>query len=353
MKSPMLLLLSLALVAMPALANDKVQISGFGSIVAGQVLDGSGYVADYPNLGRYDDQLDLSQETRMGIQANATLSDKLRATMQVMTRANNAYEPQVEWLFVNYAITDDLDLQAGKLRLPVYYFSEYMDVGIAYPWVRVPSDAYSLDIASFDGFQLNHRTFVGDTSFTTTIYAGRAYSGATSELMTYLFGENIEREFTGIKGVGFEVNRDSTIFKMSYTLADLDETRPTVASENDGEITFLDVYFQQNFGPVSVMLEYNDYDPFYQSYFVSGTYTLGKNTFYLMNSKFTLDAEIGGTPIEEHDTNSIGMRHNLSTTTALKFDISIINDTGFFAVNHDPGNDGDATIFTTSLDFMF
>lgn len=353
MKSLMLLLLSFALASLPAVANDKLQVSGFGSIVAGQVLDGSGYVADYPNLGAYDDEFDIAQETRMGIQANAILADNMRATMQVMTRANNEYQPQVEWLFVNYAITEDLDLQAGKLRLPVYYFSEYMDVGIAYPWVRVPSDAYSLDLTNFNGLQLNHRTFVGDTSFTTTAYVGRAYSGATSELMTYLFGENIEREFTGIKGIGFEINRDSTIFKVSYTTADLDETRPSVAFENDGEITFLDVYVQQNFGPVSLMFEYNDYDPFYDSYFISGTYTLGKNTFYVMNSKFTLDFEIGGTPAEEHDTNSIGMRHNLSTTTALKFDISMINDTGVSAVNQDPNNDGDATIFTTSLDFMF
>lgn len=353
MKHLLLVFLCLAM-SFGVQANENLRISGFGSIVAGQVLDGSGYVADYPNVGAYDDQFDIGQETRMGVQANATISDDLSATMQVMSRANNEYEAEVEWLFVNYAITDDLELQAGKLRVPVYYYSEYMDVGIAYPWVRVPADAYSLDVTSFNGLQLNHRTFFGGTSLTSTLYAGRAYSGATSELMTFLFGENVEREFTGLIGAGIEINTDSTIVKVSFSTADLEETRPTVAFESDGTIEFIDVFLQQNFGPASVMLEYNDYDPFYSSYFISATYTMGAHTYYLMNSKFELDATDGaGTPFEEHDTNSIGVRCNLSARTAIKFDFSIMNDTGAFAVNKDPDNDGDVSIFTTSLDFMF
>lgn len=364
MKNFVLLLVSLALSA-GVLANDNLRISGFGSLVAGQVLDGSGYVADYPNLGIYDDELDLGQETRFGIQANATLDENLTATMQVMTRANNDYEAEVEWMFINYAITDDLELQAGKLRLPVYYYSEYMDVGIAYPWVRVPSDAYSLDVTNFTGLQLNHRTFLGSTSFTTTLYTGRQTNNS-DELMSYLFDNdpgdvtgvgsaNVDRTFTNILGVGFEVNRDSTIAKISFTQSDFDETIVnSFTAEADGTIEFIDVYLQQNFGPVSVMLEYNDYDPFYSSYFVSATYTLGMHTFYVMNSKFELDAKDGtGVPFEEHDTNSLGVRCNLGVRTALKFDISMINDTGATPVNQDPNNDGDATIFTTSLDFMF
>ena len=333
-------------------ANDNLRISGFGSIVAGQVLDGSGYVADYPNVGAYDDQFDIAQETRMGVQANATINDDLSATMQVMSRANNEYEAEVEWLFVNYAISEDLELQAGKLRVPVYYYSEYMDVGIAYPWVRVPADAYSLDLTSFNGLQLNHRTFFGSTSMTSTLYAGRAHSGATSELMTFLFGENIEREFTGLIGAGVELNNDSTIVKVSFSTADLDETR-NAGDFNDGTIEFLDVFFQQNFGPMSLMLEYNDYDPFYQSYFVTGTYTHGHNTYYAMWSKFDLDFEISGVPAEQHDTTSIGVRHNLGPRVAVKMDLSVMNDTGAFAVNKDPNNDGDVTILSTSLDFMF
>lgn len=355
------LLVVLVLLAMGAgvQANDNLRISGFGSIVAGQVLDGSGFVADYPNVGAYDDQFDISQETRMGVQANVSISDELSATMQVMSRASNEYEAEVEWLFVNYAISDDLELQAGKLRVPVYYYSEYMDVGIAYPWVRVPSDAYSLDLVSFDGLQLNHRTYMGGLSLTSTLFTGRSNPNEASELMSYIFGGSINREFSAISGAGFEVSTDSTIAKITYSQAKMKQVGVgTNFGNEDGtkhtEISFIDVFLQQNFGPASVMLEYNDYDPFYSSYFVTATYTLDMHTFYVMNSKFTLDGEnASGVPYEEHDTNSIGVRCNVGARTAIKFDLSMINDTGVDPINHDPDGDGDATIFTTSLDFMF
>jgi hypothetical protein len=104
-----LLLLAITLVwASGIMANDRLFISGFGSIIGSQVVDGSGYVADYPNIGVYDDQFDVGQESKLGLQARATISDEMSATMQVMSRANNKYETEVEWLFVNYAIDDDL-----------------------------------------------------------------------------------------------------------------------------------------------------------------------------------------------------------------------------------------------------
>jgi len=367
---PMTLTKSLSIFFLAMLAglshgNDMIRMSGYGSVVLGQVMDGSAYVADYPNLGIYDDEWDIGQESRFGLQMNATISDELSATVQMVSRANNDYEAQVEWMFVNYALNDDLELQAGKLRVPVYYYSEYMDVGIAYPWIRVPADAYSLDVTSFNGLQLNHRMFMGNTSFTTAIFTGRA-KNENSELMSYLFDNdpgdvtgtgsaNVDRYFTNILGVGFEVNMDSTIFKVSYTQADFDETIVnSFTAEADGTIKFMDIFIQQNFGPMSVMLEYNDYDPFYSSYFASFNYTLGQATYYLMHSKFELDATDGtGTPFEEHDTNALGMRYNLSAKVAVKADITMMTDTGASPVNRDPDGDGDVTIFSTSLDFMF
>jgi len=359
MKNFALLVVSLALAA-GATANDKLFISGFGSIIGSQVVDGSGYVADYPNIGVYDDQFDIGQESKLGIQTRATISDELSATLQVMSRANNEYEAEVEWLFVNYALDDDLELQAGKLRVPVYYFSEFMDVGYAYPWIRVPADAYSLDVTSFNGLQLNHRTYMGGFNFATTLYAGRnsPRSPEDSEIMSFIFGGNVKRSFTDMLGFGFEVSTDSTIAKVTYSQANMEQTRSnSFDAADDGttttDINFIDVYLQQNFGSFSVMLEYNDYDPFYASYFVSGTYQMDRATFYLMHSQFTLDSEIAGVPIEEHDTNSVGLRYDYRPRVSLKFDVSMITDTGVFAVNKDANNDGDAVILSTGVDFTF
>jgi hypothetical protein len=350
-------MLAIAVLPFFAQANDNLSISGFGSLVAGQVLDGSGYVAEYPNVGAYDDEFDIGQETRLGMQAITTISSELSATMQVMTRANNNYKPEVEWLFANYTLNDSVDLQAGKLRVPVYYFSEYMDVGYAYPWIRVPSDAYSLDLTSFNGLQLNHRTYVGSLDISTAIFGGRQPNTGDNELMSFLFGGNVQRSFTGLVGVGVELATETTTAKISVSQADMTQVRSNSFNvADDGiskeSISFIDIFIKQSMGAFAVMLEYNNYDPFYTSYFLSGTYQMGKVNYYIMTSQFELDAEIGGTPIEEHNTNSFGARYDYQPRIAFKVDISMITDTGFFAVNKDP-SDGDAMILSTGIDFIF
>ena len=339
-------------------ANDNIQVSGFASVIGSQVLDGSGYVADYPNLGAYDDQLDLGQESKMGLQLSANVTEEMRATMQVMSRANNNYDPQVEWLFMNYAIRDDLELQAGRLRVPVYYYSEYMDVGYAYPWIRVPADAYSLDLTTFNGLQLNYRTNMGAVDISSALFTGRQQANGDSELMSFLFGGNVQRSFTNLLGVGVEFSTDSTVAKITYSQADMEQLRSNSFNVADDGLTneaisFIDVFVKQSFGDAEVMVEYNKYDPFYISYFVSGTYQVGAVKYYVMHSQFELDAQIGGVPIEEHDTNSVGLRYDFQPRVAFKVDISMINDTGFFAVNKDANNDGDAVILSTGVDFIF
>lgn len=358
MKQQIFWLLTLSGLAGWANANDNISVSGFASVIGSQVLDGSGYVADYPNLGRYDDQFDLGQESKMGLQLSANVTDEMRATMQVMSRANNNYDPQVEWLFMNYAIRDDLELQAGRLRVPVYYYSEYMDVGYAYPWIRVPADAYSLDLTTFNGLQLNYRTNMGALDISTALFTGRQQANGDSELMSFLFGGNVQRSFTDLIGVGVEFSTDSTVAKITYSQADMEQLRANSFNPaDDGLITeaisFIDVFIKQSFGDAEVMVEYNKYDPFYISYFVSGTYQVGAVKYYVMHSQFELDAQIGGVPIEEHDTNSVGLRYDFQPRVAFKLDISMINDTGVFAVNKDANNDGDAVILSTGVDFIF
>lgn len=108
-----------------------MHLSGFGSVVGAQAVDGSGYIADYPNLGIYDDDLDFSQESRFGAQAIYFFDEKLSATIQGVARGANEFDPEMTWFFVRYAVTENSDVQAGRLRMPVYYFSEFMDVGYA------------------------------------------------------------------------------------------------------------------------------------------------------------------------------------------------------------------------------
>ena len=357
-KSLLLTFFIISLTTNEALAD--LQIKGFGSIVAGSVIKGDGYIADYPNLGVYENKFDVSQETRLGLQAKAQIDDKLAATVQVMTRSANDYDPEVEWLYASYKINSDNYFQIGRMRMPVYYYSDFMDVGYAYPWLRIPADTYSLDITNFNGIKINTKKKFGDLFVKTTLYTGQE-KNQNDELMSYLFESfttNIDRQFDNIFGVVLDTSINNVTLRATYTQSDMIETQ-TYGDGSDGDvkfdIEFYDIFLKYDFETgISVMAEYNKYKPFYESYFGSIIYQVDDISYYLSLSKFDLD-----TPFEEHDTISVGLRYDFSSY-AIKFDISTMNDNGFNPftgqsnpVYHKATDDGDVTTASISLDFVF
>lgn len=52
------------------------------------------------------------------------------------------YNLVLDWAFVAYQVSHQLQLKFGKLKYPNNLVSEYYDVGLAYPWVRPPHEFY-------------------------------------------------------------------------------------------------------------------------------------------------------------------------------------------------------------------
>ena len=102
----LLFLFCIYLINAPALADlSDVQLRGFGSIVAGVVVDGDGYIAEYPNLGIYQDYLDLSPESRLGLQAKVPLFDNVSVTAQLISRGSNDFNVEIDWFYLTYEFT--------------------------------------------------------------------------------------------------------------------------------------------------------------------------------------------------------------------------------------------------------
>ena len=126
-----LLALSLsALLAAPAYAD--LTINGFASIKAGMTLDSD------DTLYGYDDSLDFKNESLFAVQLMSDLGDKLSVTAQLMGRGADDFDVDFEWAFISYQLTDEVRINAGRLRTPFYKYSDYRDVGYAYDWLRVP-----------------------------------------------------------------------------------------------------------------------------------------------------------------------------------------------------------------------
>jgi hypothetical protein len=137
------ILLSLCIASLlPATASAlEGQVSGFGT--AG--VSGSNNAVSY-DRGVNNINPDWIGESKLGLQADVKLSNKLSMTGQVVAKQSDTDDGKMavqgEWLFGAYAFNDSTKVRAGKLRLPLFMMSEQLDVGKAYTLAKLPLEMY-------------------------------------------------------------------------------------------------------------------------------------------------------------------------------------------------------------------
>jgi hypothetical protein len=164
-----------AATAMPTLAqaNDDLRVNGFLTIGVGQVD------TDELEVGGYSDSLSMNNDTIMGLQFTKPINDWATFNTQLTARTGEPYyEVQATWAFVSLQATESINVRAGRIRLPFYMYSEFVDVTYAYPWIRSP-EALTGKFSDFDGVEVVYSTFVGDADLTLQAYTGRYESNGT------------------------------------------------------------------------------------------------------------------------------------------------------------------------------
>ncbi|MFN3714384.1 MAG: hypothetical protein ACK4SX_12065 [Alcanivoracaceae bacterium] len=95
---------------------------------------------------------DSRRLSRAGVQINARISDQAEAVVQLLGRASDDYDVEAQWAYLAYNLNPDLKLRAGRLVLPFYLHSQYLNVGYAYPWVELPTEIYgAIPIDTMEG----------------------------------------------------------------------------------------------------------------------------------------------------------------------------------------------------------
>lgn len=151
----------------------EINWSGFASIIGGQTLD-SETTFDVGFLGYdgvYDDELSINPDTMFGLQANVVADEKLSATVQLIGRGGDSFDVQAEWAYVSYKLSEEFTLNAGRYRLPLFYYSDFLDVAYTYHWVRPPSSLYG-GPSFIDGVNLYYSTYFGDYEFSSQLSYG-------------------------------------------------------------------------------------------------------------------------------------------------------------------------------------
>ncbi|MGI4983852.1 MAG: hypothetical protein ACRYGL_11100 [Janthinobacterium lividum] len=155
-------------------------ISGFASL---GVAHSSNQSADYtstsyqPGGAGYSHRYDFDDNTEIGVQLGARLTDQLSVVVQVITeyRYNNRFAPAVEWANIRYAFTPNFSVRLGRVELPTYFSSDVRNVGFANPWVRPPLEVYSINpITNSDGVDFSYRLHAGEVSNTVRLLYGNS-----------------------------------------------------------------------------------------------------------------------------------------------------------------------------------
>lgn len=199
-----LLALSLAVALVPSTVYSNTTINGFASIKAGMTTGSD------DRLYGYDDTLDFKNESLMALQIKSDLGDKLSVTAQLLGRGRDDFDIGFEWAFISYQLSDNMTINAGRLRTPFYKYSDFKDVGYAYDWLRVPQGVYGLGFDTIEGLTLYRTAQLGNVDSTLQLILG-GYDGNAS-----LSGAQVSAKIDSIAGITWELAKDSLSARFAY-----------------------------------------------------------------------------------------------------------------------------------------
>ncbi|UUZ56520.1 hypothetical protein LP419_15960 [Massilia sp. H-1] len=111
-------------------------------------------------------------ESRAGIQAKYTLSPKINLVGQVVVRGSDSV-PNLQWAYASFALSKQWEVQVGRKRIPLYYYSDFQDIGVSYPWVTPPPELYGWEATNYNGASVRYKGALGETNFNASLFAGR------------------------------------------------------------------------------------------------------------------------------------------------------------------------------------
>lgn len=179
-----LLFFSLLLKAQDDEGSVKFSGSGFLTVAAGKVVGGdaeqdfNGYhgpmfVADYGQGGVYEsNEWSVRPDSRLGLQGSVIFNPQFSLTAQAVSRGIRNGEMGLEWAYGSYSFNDNVSLQLGRKRLPLFYYSETQDVGFSYPWVHLPPGQYGWEVVNYNGANLRYQSQWGSWASTLEVFAG-------------------------------------------------------------------------------------------------------------------------------------------------------------------------------------
>lgn len=283
------------------------------------------------------DDWNFRSDTIAGIQFSYQMNEKTDAVLQLVATGNHNYEVEASWAFLRYAITPNTKVRAGRMAAPLYLYTETIDVGFTYPWVRPPAEIYGVEANRYQGFDVNHDFSLLGWNAGLQWYVGDLDGGGDMSLKySSGLGLTVSRGPVTLRGMvtivedlKVEQLPDSTVDSLTYyTLA---------ARYDDG--TWLGIIEGRHY---SVDDKLSDFLPSNEAFYATLGYQAGRWMPYVTLAKeYTVE---DGTAFAKTHQESVGLglRYTLTDKVVLKGEA-----TRYSAFNGTAGSMGLVTLPTT------
>ena len=341
--------------AMPLGASAfDMRLNGFMSIAGGMTLgDDQTIDIDPVNLAAYDNDLTFSADSLVALQAIAEVNDSMTATAQMVGRGGEDFNTQFEWAYLTYEATDSLDFKGGRLRMPLFYYSNFLELGYGYQWVRPPVETYNIFVTTLEGVSADYNFYIGDFSAKASGYVGST-SGTDPETRSDI-------DFKTLAGGSLDLSINNLSFRGSYNSAGNATLTRGSDPATDFPIEFISAAALYDNGTLFTIAEFtstlNDTNQINNRHngFVSAGYRIGTLTPHITYARYdektnSSNAFYNQNP-REYQSTTLGIRWDFDIAAALKVEYTRREDT-----NPSTGprkKVGDADLLSFAIDVVF
>ncbi len=310
--------------------------------------------------------ISFDNDSKFGLQITSDISGDMKAVAQLLAAgSDDNYAMDVEWAYLDYALSDNFSLRGGKVKQPVFLISDYFEVGYAYPWIRPPQEVYRNNpINTIVGMEALYQINFSNMSITL-----QPYLGSNSEAVPGTGGA-VTFNAENFVGMAFMANTRSFTFQMSYMQTDVEtvsQTVPTAVADGNANLASIGLSWDiNNFvgyteyvtrditdGAVNSMeMLFPDQD----AYYLTLGYRMGKYLPHITvaSSESAPSTNPGANPGVNQDSITLGLRYELNDSAALKMEYQqidpITGESGLFA---GAVTDNKANMLSVAIDVIF
>lgn len=343
----------------PAFALDQgdYRLNAFGTV--GVTHLGGEEGRGYGIHGQTTDSWRGDELSKFGAQLSYGLTDSLNATAQVTAKAKqDTWEANLEWAYLAWQANDRLLVRAGRLRTATYMYSETLDVGFSYPWLRLPDEVYGqIQLSNYEGIDLVYSLPLSFATLNLQVLAGQA-----KDRDYYLFDAFFDTDWEELVGASLSLaSNDYGTLRVAYNQATLTIDNPMLGIA-DSKGSFLSVGYQYDDGTWISANEWTQRT-------IDGPRSPDQNAFYLMGGRrfgdflphltyARLDEEKGA----RQSSWTLGLNYSLAPNLTLKGEYKQVKTENNFEGMFIPspaeaisGNipDFDGEIISLGIDFVF